>query len=501
MPVGRSGGGEFGQEVGGPPWILGHRGAPHEAPENTLSGLRRALELSLDGFEYDLRACATGEAVLMHDESLNRTTDASGPLRARSLPELFGIDAGAWFGRDFEGEPLPLFEEALELVGDAERPDPFHMIELKEGGMVEAIAARLREVRPQRSVRVASFLREVVLEARTAGLPSMLLAERASEVDRRFVQAEGIDAYGTGPGGWRSEAGQEDWSCERWSWSVDSPEDLLEACRMPLFGFNTNEPRRALATRALVRLAPRDEGPYPVQVPFLEVAPEGLGAETRARGEWFGSWKIEAHLRNPFSFPVRVACDLFLQGGAFEVEGLPASFDLGVGEERAVSLNVLGGSHSPGADPLFAASYSWRSGPGRPLGRLILDAPLARVRCAHVGTESERLFLLKEHQDDPQASVGLRVRGSDLLLAIENPGDLSQPHLVARLDGEFARGGGGLRLRLPDDFTLRKGGVPFSVGIEGQRDNRPALRRWAGGIPEGIFSGFSGRLLPTSHFR
>jgi glycerophosphoryl diester phosphodiesterase len=221
--------GDFGEAIGGPPWILGHRGTPREAPENSLSGLRRALELSLDGFEYDLRACATGEAVLLHDATLDRTTNAHGALGLRTLPELASVDAGSWFGRDFEGEPLALFEEALEVIGDAARPAPLHMIELKESGLVESVAARLRELSPQPSVRLASFLREVVLEARDHDLPTMLLAEHASEVDRRFVRRERILAYGTGPRGWNNEAGTEDWPCERRAWSVDAPEDLLAA--------------------------------------------------------------------------------------------------------------------------------------------------------------------------------------------------------------------------------------------------------------------------------
>ncbi|MEQ1892363.1 MAG: glycerophosphodiester phosphodiesterase, partial [Planctomycetota bacterium] len=62
--------GEHGELVPGPPWILGHRGAPREAPENTLSALRRALELGLDGVEYDVHACLSGEPILIHDETL-----------------------------------------------------------------------------------------------------------------------------------------------------------------------------------------------------------------------------------------------------------------------------------------------------------------------------------------------------------------------------------------------------------------------------------------------
>lgn len=123
----REGIGAHGERVPGPPWILGHRGAPRLAPENTLSSLQVALELGLDGVEYDLHACASGEPVLIHDETLERTTDASGPVAQLTLAELAGVDAGGWFAKRFRGEPLPLLEEALTLPG---RPgaSPRHMI-------------------------------------------------------------------------------------------------------------------------------------------------------------------------------------------------------------------------------------------------------------------------------------------------------------------------------------------------------------------------------------
>jgi len=489
--------GALGFEVAGPPWILGHRGAPREAPENTLAGLRRALELGLDGFEYDLRACATGEAVLMHDATLDRTTDASGPLARRTVPELFGIDAGAWFGRRFRGEPVPLLDEALDIVADTPGRAPLHMIELKEPGLVASVAGKLRALELERSARVASFLREIVLEARDAGLPSMLLAVNAEEDDRRFVRDERVDAYATGPGGWRAAAGAADWSfCERWSWSVDDPGDLLEACRVPLFGFNTNEPRRALATRALTRLAPGDRGPYPVVAPELVVVPEGLRAEERARGEWYGSWSRAARVRNPLPFAVVSACSVFLRGGAFEFEGLPQRFPLEPGEERDVPLRVVGGSRSPGPDPLFAAQLFWRAGPGRCAGRLLLDAPLTRVRLLRSDAVAQRLSLLAERPGDPPASMIVQQSRRDLLVSIESPGDLEDAHVLAHLAGHTARGGRGLRLRLPEDFEERAAGVAFSCGIEGRRGGKPAFRRWAGGVPEGIEHGKPGRLVP-----
>ncbi len=492
--------GAHGETFSAPPWILGHRGTPKQAPENTLAGLRRALDMGLDGFEYDLRACATGEAVLMHDATLERTTDGSGPVRALSLPELFGIDAGAWFGRRFTGEPLPVFDEVLEVgSADLER-SPMHMIELKEAGLVDAVASRLRELAPELSVRVASFQREVVLEVRDAGLCAMLLAVRATEDDRRFVRDERLDAHGVGPGGWHTEAGQGDWSfCERWAWAVDDPQELLQACREPLFGFNTNEPHRAMATRALVALAPEDDGLYPVQAPELFVEPEALEADVRLRGEWYGSWSTSGEVRNPFPFPVEVRCGLFVPNGAFEIDGLPCAFDLDVGARRALEFRLTGGSRSPGGDPLLAVLYTWRVSTGddvlSPGGRLLLDAPLRRRRVVSADPIARRLTMLTERPGDPPASLTLQRQGGELLLSIENPGGLEQPHVIAHLDGQLVRGGRGLRLTLSAEFDLRGAGVPFSCGLEGVCRGEPRIRRWAGGVPEGLSHGAPGLLL------
>jgi glycerophosphoryl diester phosphodiesterase len=187
-----AGAGEFGERVPGPPWILGHRGAPREAPENTLAGLRRALDLGLDGVEYDLHALASGEAVLIHDETLDRTTSGKGPVAELTLPELAGIDAGSAFGKAFAGEPLPLLEEALDLPGNRAGAFPQHMIELKDPSLVGEVARALRALARPLSARIASFHRRVCLEARDCGLPTMLLVCDASAEDLDFVRDERI---------------------------------------------------------------------------------------------------------------------------------------------------------------------------------------------------------------------------------------------------------------------------------------------------------------------
>ena len=491
-----------GELVPGPPWILGHRGVPRERPENTQASLTRAIELGLDGIEYDLQACATGEAVLLHDDTLDRTTNAHGPIALRTLPELFGIDAGGWFHRSFEGESLPLLEEVLDLPGNQAGVFPQHMIEIKDPSLVSEVARQVKERGQRLSVRIASFHRSVCLEARDLGLLPMLLAVVATEEDRAFVRDERISAHGTGPGGWRTEAGRREWPCERWSWSVDEPQDLLEACREPLNGFNTNEPLRALAIRALQRLAPNDDGPYPVAVPRLEVLEDGLGGG--GGGQWSGRWEVIARVRNPFPFRVRALAQVWVRGGAFEVDGLGELFELAPGAELALPFRLSGGSWSPGGDPLFAVAYRWRSGPGRPEEGLVLDAPLHRVRSVVLSEATSRLPMLTESPRDAPASMTARRRGNQVLVAVENAGGLVRPRTLVRIGSQVFGGGRGMAVSLPADFDLRPDGVPFACGFEGEdprREGETRLRRWAGGIPAGLEAGVPGWLLPRPSSR
>ena len=91
------------------PLVIAHRTTMGHAPENTLLGIRNALEMGCDGVEIDVRLCADGVPVLIHDDQLDRTTDASGRIAETTLRELAEIDAG-------EGEWVPTLRDALALV-------------------------------------------------------------------------------------------------------------------------------------------------------------------------------------------------------------------------------------------------------------------------------------------------------------------------------------------------------------------------------------------------
>lgn len=91
------------------PLVIAHRTTMGHAPENTLLGIRTALDMGCDGVEIDVRLCADGVPVLIHDDDLGRTTDAGGRVADASLASLSQVDAG-------QGEPVPTLRDALALV-------------------------------------------------------------------------------------------------------------------------------------------------------------------------------------------------------------------------------------------------------------------------------------------------------------------------------------------------------------------------------------------------
>lgn len=108
--------------------IIAHRGAAAIAPENTLSAMRISFERGVDFVEADLHLSADGVPVLMHDPTVDRTTNGSGEVANLTLAELKTLDAGSWFGAEYAGEPIPTLEEFLdELVQTNSRA----LIELK----------------------------------------------------------------------------------------------------------------------------------------------------------------------------------------------------------------------------------------------------------------------------------------------------------------------------------------------------------------------------------
>jgi glycerophosphoryl diester phosphodiesterase len=100
------------------PALIAHRGGSLEAPENTLAAFRHAISLGIRFVECDVQMSRDGQLVVMHDETLDRTTNGTGYLRDHTFEELRRLDAGAWFGPQFAGERIPSLREVVELCAE-----------------------------------------------------------------------------------------------------------------------------------------------------------------------------------------------------------------------------------------------------------------------------------------------------------------------------------------------------------------------------------------------
>lgn len=163
-----------------------HRGASGHAPENTLAALELAVSQGADMVEVDVQLTRDGRPVVIHDETVDRTTDGAGAVAEFDLDGLRRLDAGRWFGPRWTGQRVPTLAEVLDLVS---RHHLRVNIELKGAAGPQLEAAVLREVE------------------RSGGADSCLLTSFDHRRLARLAAAGTAIPLGciVGAGGWRPE--------------------------------------------------------------------------------------------------------------------------------------------------------------------------------------------------------------------------------------------------------------------------------------------------------
>lgn len=139
--------------------VFAHRGASGNFPENTLSSFREAARLPIYGVEFDVHMTADGELVVIHDESIDRTSNGHGYVKDMTLDELKLYDYGSWFAPEFAGETIPTLDEVLDIFAQTEHK---LNIELKSDifpyeGMVEKVLAIISDRQIESRVILSSF--------------------------------------------------------------------------------------------------------------------------------------------------------------------------------------------------------------------------------------------------------------------------------------------------------------------------------------------------------
>lgn len=223
--------------------VISHAACAGHAPENTLAGIRAALAIGVDAIEIDVQASADGVPVLMHDLSVDRTTNGSGDLGSLNLAELRALDAG--------GQPVPTFAEALELT----RGRALLVAEIKRPGCEAALAAIVREADALADVMVWSFLPPALEAVRAAEprLPGGLLIAQQSVANwpamRELALRIGLQAVSA----YHQTLDETIVASARrsglavYAWTADAGSDIERLRTLGVDGIVSNRPERVLA--------------------------------------------------------------------------------------------------------------------------------------------------------------------------------------------------------------------------------------------------------------
>lgn len=166
------------------PRVVAHRGGGTLAPENTLGAIRHGAALGFRGVEFDVMLAGDATPVLIHDETLERTTNGRGAVARLPYPEIAKLDAGGWLAERWSGERVPLFAEAARLCREL---DVWANVEIKPAKGFEeetgrVVAQMARELWPGASLPpvLSSFAPQALVAAKAAvpELPRGMLAGR-----------------------------------------------------------------------------------------------------------------------------------------------------------------------------------------------------------------------------------------------------------------------------------------------------------------------------------
>lgn len=223
------------------PLIISHAACAGHAPANTLAGIRKAIELRSEAVEIDVQASADGVPVLMHDLTVDRTTDGSGAVASMTLEQLKALDAG-------QGERIPTLAEVLELTKDK----VLLVMEIKQPGIEHLVADVVRDAGALGDVMTWSFFPQALEGMRAAEprIPAALLVAAESmphwpELREKALRmgVQGVSVfYAAITAGLARE-------CQRsglalYSWTADQKSDIERLIALGVDGICSNFPDR-----------------------------------------------------------------------------------------------------------------------------------------------------------------------------------------------------------------------------------------------------------------
>jgi glycerophosphoryl diester phosphodiesterase len=236
-----------------PPLVIAHRGDSFHRPENTLAAIAGALELGAIAVEIDVQLTRDGRVVVIHDPTLERTTNGHGDVRQMTLAEVRAVSAGYpnRFGDAWAGERVPTLGEALGLLRDRARA----LVEIKSesvtadatGGVEALTAAEIRHAGMAERVALISFDQRAVLRLRQLA-PEMTRGRIFGRASADAVLREAAEAGCELVMPHKSQLGDElvrrvhAAELKLATWVVDEPAELRQLARFDLYGVGSNRP-------------------------------------------------------------------------------------------------------------------------------------------------------------------------------------------------------------------------------------------------------------------
>ena len=175
-----------------PPWVIAHRGYSQNFPENTLAAVQAALTAGVPMIEIDVMFSRDRRLVVIHDASLDRTTNGQGAVNDFTMAELKQLDAGSWFGSKFADERLPEMSEVLDLVNGqaqlnieikADAYEPHHPPDAIERQIVDLV----KQKNMQDSVLISSFEIDILVQIASMEDPPAIALISKTPASKRIV--------------------------------------------------------------------------------------------------------------------------------------------------------------------------------------------------------------------------------------------------------------------------------------------------------------------------
>lgn len=250
------------------PLVIAHRGGMSLAPENTLEAFRNAAELGSDILEYDVHITSDDQLVVIHDDTVDRTTNGSGAVNEMTLEELKSLDAGYHF-EDENGEfsyrdagvQIPTVDEVFTEFGDKR-----HLIELKDTNepelyevLIDEMWLNIQKHNMEDNVLIASFDHDINLRFRDVSKGDVAIGAGEQET-RQFVtmhkaflnalyqpeasafqlptEQEGYDLAD-----WKLIRGANNRSMHVYYWTINDEETMRELIELGADGIMTDDPR------------------------------------------------------------------------------------------------------------------------------------------------------------------------------------------------------------------------------------------------------------------